>query len=122
MNPDQAKQASGKQANTPPAAGIAPTSLEFLDDGTPRSALFDDVYHSSDGGPDQARHVFLAGNELPQRWRNRAVFTVLETGFGLGLIEGLTKVFYPEASSIVVFVIMAIVLVIRPAGLFGKEK
>jgi branched-chain amino acid transport system permease protein len=44
------------------------------------------------------------------------------TGLALGLIEGLTKVFYPEASSIVVFVIMAIVLVIRPAGLFGKEK
>ena len=44
------------------------------------------------------------------------------TGLVLGLIEGLTKVFYPEASSIVVFVIMAIVLVIRPAGLFGKEK
>lgn len=44
------------------------------------------------------------------------------TGVALGLIEGLTKVFYPEASSIVVFVIMAIVLMIRPAGLFGKEK
>ena len=44
------------------------------------------------------------------------------TGLALGLIEGLTKVFYPEASSIVVFVIMAIVLMIRPAGLFGKEK
>ena len=44
------------------------------------------------------------------------------TGLGLGIIEGLTKVFYPEASSIVVFVIMAIVLMIRPAGLFGKEK
>ena len=43
------------------------------------------------------------------------------TGVVLGLVEGLTKVFYPEASSIVVFVIMAIVLVIRPAGLFGKE-
>ncbi len=43
------------------------------------------------------------------------------TGLGLGVIEGLTKVFYPEASSIVVFVIMAIVLMIRPAGLFGKE-
>jgi branched-chain amino acid transport system permease protein len=43
------------------------------------------------------------------------------TGLLLGIIEGLTKVFYPEASSIVVFVIMAIVLVIRPAGLFGKE-
>ncbi len=43
------------------------------------------------------------------------------TGIVLGVIEGLTKVFYPEASNIVVFVIMAIVLVIRPAGLFGKE-
>ena len=43
------------------------------------------------------------------------------TGLVLGLIEGLTKVFYPEASSIVVFVIMAIVLMIRPAGLFGQE-
>ena len=44
------------------------------------------------------------------------------TGLGLGVIEGFTKVFYPEASNIVVFVIMAIVLVIRPAGLFGREK
>ena len=44
------------------------------------------------------------------------------TGLALGVIEGLTKVFYPEASNIVVFVIMAIVLMIRPAGLFGKEK
>ena len=44
------------------------------------------------------------------------------TGLGLGLVEGLTKVYYPEASSTVVFVIMAIVLLVRPAGLFGKEK
>jgi branched-chain amino acid transport system permease protein len=44
------------------------------------------------------------------------------TGLALGLIEGLTKVFYPEASSIVVFVIMALVLMVRPVGLFGKEK
>jgi branched-chain amino acid transport system permease protein len=44
------------------------------------------------------------------------------TGVILGLVEGLTKVFYPEASNIVVFVIMAIVLMLRPAGLFGKEK
>ena len=43
------------------------------------------------------------------------------TGLGLGVIEGLTRVFYPEASSIVVFVIMVLVLMIRPAGLFGKE-
>src|SRR5690349_9947544 len=44
------------------------------------------------------------------------------TGLLLGLVEGMTRVFYPEASSIVVFVIMAIVLMVRPAGLFGKEK
>jgi branched-chain amino acid transport system permease protein len=44
------------------------------------------------------------------------------TGLALGLIEGLTKVVYPQGSSIVVFVIMAIVLMIRPAGLFGREK
>lgn len=44
------------------------------------------------------------------------------TGLGLGLIEGLTRVFYPQGSATVVFVIMAIVLLIRPAGLFGKEK
>jgi len=43
------------------------------------------------------------------------------TGLGLGVVEGLTRVFYPEASSIVVFVIMVIVLMFRPAGLFGKE-
>jgi branched-chain amino acid transport system permease protein len=44
------------------------------------------------------------------------------TGFGLGLIEGLTKVFYPEASSTVIFIIMTIVLLIKPAGLFGTQK
>jgi branched-chain amino acid transport system permease protein len=44
------------------------------------------------------------------------------TGFALGLIEGLTKVFYPEASSTVIFVIMAIVLLVKPAGLFGKAS
>ncbi len=43
------------------------------------------------------------------------------TGFALGLIEGLTKVFYPEASNTVVFVIMAIVLLVKPAGLFGRN-
>ena len=44
------------------------------------------------------------------------------TGLALGVIEGLTKVFYPEASATVVFIIMAIVLLVRPAGLFGREK
>jgi len=44
------------------------------------------------------------------------------TGFGLGVIEGLTKVFYPEASNTVIFIIMAIVLMLKPAGLFGTQK
>ncbi len=44
------------------------------------------------------------------------------TGLGLGVLEGLTKVFYPELSATVVFIIMAIVLLVRPAGLFGREK
>ena len=44
------------------------------------------------------------------------------TGLGLGIIEGLTRVFYPELSATVVFIVMAIVLLIRPAGLFGREK
>jgi branched-chain amino acid transport system permease protein len=44
------------------------------------------------------------------------------TGFVLGVIEGLTKVFYPEASNTVIFVIMVIVLILRPAGLFGRER
>ena len=43
------------------------------------------------------------------------------TGFALGVVEGLTKVFYPEASNTVVFVIMAIVLLVKPAGLFGRN-
>ncbi len=51
-----------------------------------------------------------------------SILGTIVTGLGLGIVEGLTKVFYPEASSTVVFVIMAIVLLIRPAGLFGKEK
>jgi branched-chain amino acid transport system permease protein len=51
-----------------------------------------------------------------------SIMGAILTGLGLGIVEGLTKVFYPEASSTVVFVIMAIVLLIRPAGLFGKEK
>jgi branched-subunit amino acid ABC-type transport system permease component len=44
------------------------------------------------------------------------------TGFLLGLVEGLTKVFYPEASNTVIFIVMAIVLVIRPAGIFGAQR
>ncbi|MDR6537905.1 branched-chain amino acid ABC transporter permease [Variovorax soli] len=51
-----------------------------------------------------------------------SIMGAILTGLGLGVIEGFTRVFYPEGSSTVVFVIMVIVLLIRPAGLFGKEK
>jgi branched-chain amino acid transport system permease protein len=51
-----------------------------------------------------------------------SILGAIVTGLMLGLVEGLAKVFYPEASATVVFVIMAIVLIIRPAGLFGREK
>jgi branched-chain amino acid transport system permease protein len=50
-----------------------------------------------------------------------SILGAIVTGFGLGVIEGLTKVFFPEASNTVIFVIMAIVLLIRPAGLFGRS-
>ncbi|MDF3886746.1 branched-chain amino acid ABC transporter permease [Cupriavidus basilensis] len=51
-----------------------------------------------------------------------SILGAIVAGLGLGVVEGLTKVFYPEASATVVFVIMVIVLMVRPAGLFGKEK
>jgi branched-chain amino acid transport system permease protein len=51
-----------------------------------------------------------------------SILGAILTGFGLGVIEGLTKVFYPEASNTVIFIVMAIVLMIKPAGLFGTQK
>ena len=51
-----------------------------------------------------------------------SIMGAIVTGFGLGLIEGLTKVFYPEASNVVIFVIMTLVLLVKPAGLFGTQK
>jgi tRNA 5-methylaminomethyl-2-thiouridine biosynthesis bifunctional protein len=63
-----------------------PTALLERDaGGTPFSPQFQDVYHSTHGGLEQARHVFIAGNGLPGRWRSRDAFTIVETGFGLGL-------------------------------------
>ena len=50
-----------------------------------------------------------------------SILGAILTGFGLGIVEGLTKVFYPEASNTVIFVIMVLVLLVKPAGLFGKE-
>jgi branched-chain amino acid transport system permease protein len=49
-----------------------------------------------------------------------SIYGAILSGFGLGVVEGLTKVFYPEASDTVIFVVMAIVLMVKPAGLFGK--
>jgi branched-chain amino acid transport system permease protein len=51
-----------------------------------------------------------------------SILGAILTGFGLGIVEGLTKYFYPEASTTVIFVIMVLVLLVRPAGLFGKER
>lgn len=51
-----------------------------------------------------------------------SILGAIFTGLALGLVEGLTKVFYPEAATVVVFVVMALVLLTRPAGMFGKEK
>ena len=64
---------------------LFPARLAFADDGTPWSEAFEDVYHSAHGALGQVQHVFLAGNDLPQRWKGRERFVVLETGFGLGL-------------------------------------
>src|SRR5260221_2872077 len=65
-------------------AALVPARLDFHDE-TPYSAAFGDVYHSTGGGPAQARHVFLAGNALPERWAQRERFVILEAGFGFGL-------------------------------------
>ncbi|GHU19766.1 hypothetical protein FACS189475_07560 [Betaproteobacteria bacterium] len=64
---------------------MIPARLSLAPDGTPLSEIYGDVYHSAAGGHAQARHVFLAGNGLPARWQERDSFTLLETGFGLGL-------------------------------------
>lgn len=63
---------------------LTPAVLAFNDDGVPTSPAFDDVYHSAYGALSQARHVFLDGCRVEERWRGRAGFTVCETGFGLG--------------------------------------
>lgn len=64
---------------------LRPARLAFAKAGIPWSEQYGDVYHSDEGGPGQARHVFLAGNRLPERWQGRDRFVILETGFGTGL-------------------------------------
>ena len=63
---------------------LQPARIDFSDASAPRAIDFDDVYHPHGGAFEQARHVFLGGNGLPQRWSGRDHFVVLETGFGLG--------------------------------------
>ncbi|MFM2186388.1 MAG: FAD-dependent 5-carboxymethylaminomethyl-2-thiouridine(34) oxidoreductase MnmC [Burkholderiaceae bacterium] len=63
---------------------IEPATLAFDRDGTPSAPLYGDVYHARAGALEQARSVFLKGNDLPTRWQGRARFVILETGFGLG--------------------------------------
>lgn len=68
-----------------PFGPVQPARIDFdSEPGTPRSVAFGDVYASRDGALAQAEHVFLRGNGLPQRWRGRPRFVILETGFGLG--------------------------------------
>jgi len=64
---------------------IIPATLALDAGGTPVSPDYGDVYHAAEGGPGQARHVFLAGNGLPDRWQNQERFVILENGFGTGL-------------------------------------
>src|SRR6266850_7321697 len=66
------------------AEPLVPARLA-VHEGTPYSEAFGDVYHSAAGGVEQARFVFLNGNQLPTRWGGRERFVILETGFGLGL-------------------------------------
>jgi tRNA 5-methylaminomethyl-2-thiouridine biosynthesis bifunctional protein len=63
---------------------IVAAEVDFSDAAAARAPAFDDLYHPESGAFVQAQQVFLTGNGLPQRWRGRARFTILETGFGLG--------------------------------------
>ena len=101
--------------------------MEFIDEATaagmPASDLLSAfLYHEhyiwNSARPRARQATVELRAACQQPWPDHMAATAL----GLGIVEGLTKVFYPEASSTVVFVIMVIVLLTRPAGLFGKEK
>jgi tRNA 5-methylaminomethyl-2-thiouridine biosynthesis bifunctional protein len=64
---------------------LEPAIIDVDAHGCARSARYDDIYHPAEGAIGQARHVFLEGNGLPERWAGRRRYTILETGFGLGL-------------------------------------
>jgi len=64
---------------------LTPAKLQLRPDGIPFSSDFDDIYHSEAGGIGQAEYVFIKGNDLPRRWAGRSLFSIFETGFGLGI-------------------------------------
>ncbi|SAL41578.1 5-methylaminomethyl-2-thiouridine methyltransferase [Caballeronia sordidicola] len=64
---------------------LIPATVAFRPNGSPYSPLYGDIYHSVVGSVAQAQYVFLQGNGLPERWQRRPDFTVLETGFGMGI-------------------------------------
>lgn len=66
-------------------AALIPAQLRFTEQGVPYSEAFDDVYYSVAGAAAQARHVFLNGNRVLERWAGRERFVILETGFGAGI-------------------------------------
>jgi len=67
------------------AVPLIPARLRFTPQGVPYSEAFDDIYHSVAGAVGQARHVFLEGNHLTERWAGRERFVIMETGFGAGI-------------------------------------
>jgi tRNA U34 5-methylaminomethyl-2-thiouridine-forming methyltransferase MnmC len=64
---------------------LIPATIAFRSNGSLYSPHYDDIYHSAVGSLAQAQYVFLQGNDLPGRWQRREVFTLLETGFGIGI-------------------------------------
>ena len=82
MGPDVGQTVSGRQPLTMAVVGSRQPTPQTA--ALPYSPVYDDVYHAQAGAWAQARHVFLGGNGLPERWRGRDHFVILETGFGLG--------------------------------------
>ena len=82
-----------------PTQSIVPAAPAFLADGSLYSPQFEDIYASKAGALEQTAHVFLGGNGLPERWRNRRDFVIVETGFGAGLNFLATWAAWREAAA-----------------------
>ncbi len=83
MSDARSDRAAPRAADADPTP--APPALDWTPAGAPISAAFGDVYYSDQDGRGETEHVFLAGSGLPERWRGRALFSVGELGFGVGL-------------------------------------